>query len=230
MDATVGSASQPFKGLIDGAYHTIDGSTTTMIGYADGAEIKNIVMDNVAISGSGNTGAIVNEARGDTRIYNCGTLGGSVSGSGAVGGLVGHIASGSTVRVVNCYNYATISGGSYAAGIVGRNEGTPGNVRIAMCMMYGDISSGTNRSPVYGGNHTSNSQSCTEYNYYRSRADITYTAYNDQLAIGKDEYLTRFPFYRHILNTHRELAAYFLFASNGSTQAPSSDEVDKIGH
>ena len=230
VDATVGSASQPFKGLIDGAYHTIDGSTMPLIGYADGAEIKNIVMDNVAISGSGNTGAIVNEARGDTRIYNCGTLGGSVSGSGAVGGLVGHIASGSTVRVVNCYNYATISGGSYAAGIVGRNEGTPGNVRIAMCMMYGDISSGTNRSPVYGGNHTSNSQNFTEYNYYRSRANITYTAYNDQLAIGKDEYLTRFPFYRHILNTHRELAAYFLFATNGSTQAPSSNEVDKIGH
>ena len=91
-------------------------------------------------------------------------------------------------------------------------------------MMYGNMTTGENRSPVYAGNHASNFQSLTEYNFWRSKANLTYTAYNDQLAIDKDEYLTRFPFYRHILNTHRELASYFLFGDY------SENHVDEIGH
>ena len=174
-------------------------------------------------------------ATGNTKVYNCGVLAttaSTVQGTRYVGGLVGTIGSGSNVRVVNCYNYATVSGGTYAAGIVGRNQGTVSGtttvdatgVRIAMCMMYGDMTTGTNRSPVYGGNHTNNVQKLTEYNYYRSRADLTYTAYNDQLAIDKDAFLTRFPFYRHILNTHREMAAYFLFGDH------TDAHVAEIGH
>ena len=191
--------------------------------------VKNLILDNVSISGSGNVGAICNEADGSTRIYNCGILSGSVSGSNYVGGLVGHIAADSKVRVVNCYNYATISGGSTKAGIVGQNDGTVGDVRIALCMMYGDMPGGT--SPVYAGNHTSNAGNFTEYNFWRSRADISYTVYNDQLAIDKDDYLTRFPFYRHILNTHRELAAYFLFGTTGQGVGDITPaQISEIGH
>lgn len=98
------------------------------------------------------------------------------------------------------------------------------SVHVTNCMMYGDITAGTNRSPVYCGNHRSNVRDYTEYNFYRSKANLTYTAYNDQLAIDKDEYLTRFPFYRHIQNTHRELTSFFLF--NDRTTA----HVSEIGH
>lgn len=227
-----------FTGTLDGDYHTITGLTQPLFTTLNGATVKNLRIDNVTINRTGNNadaGAICITAQGNTKIYNCGVLAttaSSVSGTRYVGGLVGTIASGN-VRVVNCYNYATVSGGTYAAGIVGRNEGTISGtttvnttgVRITNCMMYGDLTAGTNRSPVYCGNHTNNVQKLTEYNYYRSRANLTYTAYNDQLAIDKDVYLTRFPFYRHIQNTHREMAAYFLFGAQ-----PTAAQIAEIGH
>lgn len=232
VDTTIGTSSDPFTGTFDGAYTSFSLSSS-LFGYVDGATVKNVRVSSASVSGTGHKGAIVNEATGNAHIYNCGVLAGSVTSSNAAaGGLVGHIASGSSVRVVNCYNYATISGSTHAAGIVGWNEGTVDGtttvsgtgVRIANCMMYGDITSGTVISPVYCGNHTNNQQKLTEYNFYRSRANLTYTAYNDQLAIGSDENLYRFPFYRHILNTHRELAAYFLFADH------TDEHVLEIGH
>lgn len=230
-DATIGTSSAPFTGTFDGAYTSFSLSRS-LFDYVDGATIKNVCVSSATVSGTGNKGVLVNEATGASRIYNCGVLAGTVTSSDkAAGGLVGHIASGSSVRVVNCYNYASVSGSTHAAGIVGWNEGTVGDVRIALCMMYGDMMTGTNRSPVYGGNHTSNVKNYTEYNFWRSKANLTYTAYNDQLAIDKDDYLTRFPFYRHILNTHRELAAFFLFGESGETVNDiTAAEIAEIGH
>ncbi len=237
IDASSFTGNITFTGTLDGRYHTISGLTRPLFTTVNGGTVKNVILDKVTISGIANAGAICGTAQGNAKIYNCGVLSSdgtsSVSGTTNAGGLVGTIASGSNVRVVNCYNYATVGGGTYAAGIVGRNQGTVSGtttvnatgVRITNCMMYGDMTAGTNRSPVYGGNHTNNVQQLHEYNYYRSRANLTYTAYNDQLAIDKDEYLTRFPFYRHIQNTHRELAAYFLFGAE-----PSAAQVDEIGH
>ena len=105
-------------------------------------------------------------------------------------------------------------------------------MRIAMCMMYGNVTGATTISPVYTGNHVNNVKNFTEYNYYLYSTEkdalgnriekIPYTAYNDQLAIDNEDYLTRFPFYRHILNTHRELASYFLFGDYS--------HVSEIGH
>lgn len=231
-DFTVGptdAITTAFTGTFDGGYHVISSLGKPLFNSINGGTVKNVVLNpNGTVNGNG---AICNEAAGATKIYNCGVLPGTISGSGNVGGLVGHIASGSSVRVINCYNYATVSGGTTMAGIVGNNEGTVGAVRIAMCMMYGNMSGGT--SPVYAGNHTSNASNFTEYNYWRSKANLTYTTYNDQLAIDKDDYLTRFPFYRHILNTHRELAAYFLFAANtteGSVSAITDNQISEIGH
>lgn len=233
-DITTGSGTgiDNFSGMLDGDYHTISGLRSPLFGRVSGAVVKNLKIDKVNISNGTDNGAIASVSAGDTRIYNCGVLSSdgtsTISGSGAVGGLLGLITDqdpDNTTRVVNCYNYATIHGGTYAAGIVGRNMCNVGNVRIALCMMYGDIKSGSKRSPVYGGVHVSNVQNFTEYNYYRSKADLTYTDYNDQLAIDKDEFLTRFPFYRHILNTHRQMAAYFLFDN-------ITDEslIGEIGH
>ena len=220
IDASSLTALGTFTGTFDGGFHKISGLSHALFSTVNGGTIKNVVLDEVSIGSGTNVGAICNEADGAARIYNCGILRGEVSGSDNVGGLVGLIKSGSEVRVVNCYSYAKVSGGTTKAGIVGKNEGSVGQVRIANCMMYGDMPSGT--SPVYAGNHTSNVQNFTEYNFYRSKANLAYDTYNDQLAIDKDEYLTRFPFYRHIQNTHRELAGYFLFDNYLHT--------DEIGH
>ena len=223
---------EPFTGVFEvdadanGNFYTITGLSHPLFNTINGGVVKNVILSEVDVKGNG---AICSEASGATKIYNCGVLSGIVIGSGNVGGLVGHITSDSSVRVVNCYNFATVSGGGTMAGIVGNNEGTVGDVRIAMCMMYGDMSGGT--SPVYAGNHDSNVSNFTEYNYWRSKASLTYTTYNDQLAIDKDDYLTRFPFYRHILNSHRELAAFFLFGeSDEEVSDITADEVAEIGH
>ena len=219
--------SSEFRGKLDGDFHTIKGLRTSLFTSLNNAVVKNILFDEVSIDNQeddADAGAICVEADGGTLIYNCGVLGGSINGTRNVGGLVGVVKSGSSVRVVNCFNYANVSGGSYAAGIVGKNEGTVGDVRIALCMMYGNVTNATNISPVYGGNHTPSEKNFTEYNYWRYRSGMNYTVYNDQLAIDKDEYLTRFPFYRHILNTHRELASYFLFGDY------EENHVSEIGH
>ena len=244
------SSISGFTGVFDGGYYTISGLNKPLFTNLNGGTVKNVKFSGVNVTSGTNVGAICDEADGATKIFNCGVLSGSVSGTNA-GGLVGHIKSGSNVRVVNCYNYGDVSGTNYAAGIVGWNEGTVGPVRIALCMMYGTVSDATTISPVYAGNHTSNAQNFTEYNYYLYSIEkdatgqrivrIPYTkasgtipsAYNDQLAIDKEEYLTRFPFYRHILNTHRELAAYFLFANNtteGNVSDITAEQVDEIGH
>lgn len=229
-----------FSGTLDGQFLPIQGVNKPMFESLDGATIKNLILDNVTISGSGNVGAIAREAAGNSRIYNCGItdFGSSVSatGSGAVGGLIGVI-SGNT-RVINCYSYASVSGGDYTGGIVGNNSGTASSgasgTRIANCVMYGTLSgSATHRSPVYAGNHTTNVKNYTEYNYFRSVSnpdpEERFTDYNDQLAIDTDDYLTRFPFYRHILNNHHELAAHFLF---GTTSVSDLEEwqIDEVGH
>ena len=236
--APIGTAEAPFRGQIDGCYHAFALNGHALVGVAEDAIIKNVVVSSVTYSGSGNVGAIVNTAKGGTKIYNCGIQAGSVSGGTNTGGLVGLIQSGSSVRVVNCYNFANVSGSSYAAGIVGKNEGTVasdgtvGNVRIALCMMYGNVTGATNISPVYGGNHVVNVLNFTEYNYWRYRSGLQYTALNDQLPIEEDEYLKRFPFFRHILNSHRELAAFFLFGgvSCNDMAEIADDDIAEIGH
>lgn len=241
-NATIGTAETPFRGAIDGGYHSFTLSHA-LIGVAQDAIIKNVVVSSATVSGSGNVGALVNTAKGSTKIYNCGVQGGSVSGGTNTGGLVGLIEVGSSVRVVNCYNFADVSGSDFAAGIVGKNEGSVGTVpfngsvgkvRIALCMMYGNVTGATNISPVYGGNHQDNIQKFTEYNYWRYRSGMVYSegAYNDQMAIERDDFLTRFQFYTHILNTHREMAAFFLFGGEASTSVSSINEnqIKEIGH
>ena len=236
--APIGTANEPFQGQIDGNYVPFSLNGHALVGVAEDAVIKNIVVSSVSYSGSGNVGAIINTAKGSTKVYNCGVQGGNVSGGTNTGGLVGLIEEGSSVRVVNCYNFANVSGSGYAAGIVGKNEGTVssdgtvGNVRIALCMMYGNVTGATHISPVYCGNHEDNVSKFTEYNYWRYRSGLQYTALNDQLPIDEDEYLTRFPFFRHILNSHREMAAFFLFGGSMCNDVDdiTDDDIAEIGH
>ena len=163
-NSSIGTAAKPFTGIIDGKLNIINGQTAPLIDYADGATVRNVIMKNVAISTSGNAGAIANVVMGTSgdvaSIYNCGILSGSVSGSDNVGGIVGLLGSTSDnkkcyARVINCYSYATVAGGNNVGGIVGYNtyKSKASDIRtmVMNCMFYGDITSGTNVSPVYGG-------------------------------------------------------------------------------
>ena len=230
--ASIGTSGNPFRGTIDGRMNILSGLSHPLVAYANGALIKNVILEEVSINESGNTGAIASNAAGTTRIYNCGILEGTVRGTGYTGGLVGLLDG--TSRVVNCYSYADITGGTDVGGIVGYNNATTTagsiNTMVMNCMFYGDITGGTTVSPVYGGkniaNLTHNSDRTQDglntFNYYAyerlKTKDIN--TYNSALAV-EDKYLTRFEYYRLLLNSNKKLAAFYAtgFADNANEMA-----------
>ena len=201
--------------------------------------VKNLVLESVSISSgdaSGNTGAIACKANEAARIYNVGILSGSVGGSGNTGGLVGLLEG--TARVINCYSYANITGGTNVAGIVGNNNyaSKMSDVRtmVVNCMFYGEITGNTIK-PVYGGKTLSNkgATGINNYNYFRGSAAFnTETTFSSSDAYycswpASEEYLTRFEYYRSILNSNRQLCTWWVNGTNGTT--PTDEDVKKVG-
>ena len=236
----VSSSLGEFKGTLDGGLHKIIGSSAPLFASTDGAIIRNIIFEDVNISsedGDGDAGAVTSKAKGATRIYNCGILptsverddkgnitgfyGSSVSGTRYVGGLVGFLDG--TSRVINCYSYANVSGGSHVGGIVGYNNvaTTATNLKtmVMNCMFYGEVS-GSSIAPIYNGEIITNvgeNTGVSNYNYFRLESSyIQNTAitkvYNCALG-AETRFLQRFEFFRHVLNSHRELAAWWATGS-----------------
>ena len=208
----------------DGTFPVITGLTKPLFTTATGATISNIILDNVEISQSGIVGAIAGTANGATRIYNCGILSGSVGSTGSAssdngtdccGGLVGLLDG--TARVINSYSYATITGGNRVGGIVGYNnyasKASDIKTMVMNCMFYGDITGGKKVSPVYGGKNINNLNSggLNTFNYYAFDKLKTKSIdfYNCALAV-EERYLTRFEIYRQLLNSNKQLAAYYI--------------------
>lgn len=216
-----------FSGTLDGQYHTISGLNAPLFATASNATIKNIMMDNVSISAPENAGAIASTASGTTRIYNCGVLATSESnicGNNNVGSIVGELQG--NARVINCYSFANITSGTTVGGIVGNNAvtytaGTPKTL-VMNCAYYGEMSGGTYKYPIFGGYNITNNQGENTYNFFRYDENTTYAGYNAAQAVFKDEYLDRFGFYQRILNSHRELAAYYAF-----NDVNKADEIGK---
>ena len=238
----IGTTEHPFKGTIDGQLKTINGVGHSLVGYAENATIKNVILDNVSISSGTNVGAICNEATGTTRIYNCGVLAtnstvktdengythitncsSSISGSGYVGGIVGLLDG--SARVINCFSYANITGGSYVGGIVGYNnvatKSNDLNTMVMNCMFYGDITGGSNKAPIYNGTIITNDgddNGVNNFNYFWSGASYVgnrdIDVYNCALS-AETRFLQRFEFFRPLLNSNRELAAWWVKGNDG---------------
>lgn len=188
--------------------------------------VKNLVLEDVDISQSGKVGSIACTANGAARIYNVGILSGSVGSTGTstdddssadcCGGLVGELDG--TARVINCYSYATITDGNYVGGIVGYNKvATASNnlgTMVFACMFYGDIKDDSRvKAPIYNGTNIVNKDAngVSNFNYFRLEAPYvkpTGVTYNCALG-AEDRFLKRFEFYRHLLNSHRELAGWW---------------------
>ena len=227
---SIGTKDNPFKGTIEGQIDHSFSVTAPFIAYAEDATIKNVIVDisgNGISSGSstvkiGNTdktalGAICNYATGNTRIYNCGINSGSVGTTADyVGGIVGLLDG--YARVINCYSYADITGGTYVGGIVGYNNylSTANNLRtmVMNCMFYGNISGGSDKAPIYNGSIISNAGETGLGNYNYFLADQPYVqnnqinTYNCAL-MAETRFLQRFEFFRLLLNSHLELAAWY---------------------
>ena len=228
----IGTSSNPFKGTIDGQLVTITGTwNKPLFDYVEDATIKNVIIGNASINiatTNTNVGAIAGNAKGATRVYNCGILDGSVRGTGNTGGLVGFLDG--TARVINCYSYAPIAGGTTVGGIVGYNNVASKQSNIATmvmnCMFYGDITGGSTVSPVYGGQNINNSNSggLTTFNYYayEKLRSKTIADANFKCALAmEDKYLTRIEFYRLLLNSNKKLAA--IYASTSTVTVSPTD-------
>ena len=239
-----------FSGTFDGDGYTISGLGHALFNTINGGVVKNVIMDNVSISGNsnGNAGAICCEATGDTRIYNCGVLASSstvtkdedgydkitlcsssISGTNYAGSIVGLLDG--SARVINCFSYANVSGGT-VGGIVGYNNvattATDLNTMVMNCMFYGEVS-GSSIAPIYNGEIITNdgdANGVNNFNYFRLESsyieNTTITkVYNCALG-AETRFLQRFEFFRHLLNSNRELAAWW---ATGSTD--NKDEMMK---
>ena len=175
-----------------------------------------------------------------------GFTGNSITGSKGVGSIVGKIEG--TTHVINCFSYATLTGGndndSYVAGIVGnntvssttKNYSTPATSElktvVVNCMFYGEIEDGKNVAPVFGNKSISNADAngINLYDYFResSSFDNGFTKIDQYKCCwpAKEEYLTRFEYYRSILNANRQLCTYWVTDKGGTTQ--TDDDVALI--
>ena len=243
--SNVTTITTPFSGILEAAIdnnthrpYTISGVDHPIFTTLNGGTVKNLTLNNVNITGSGNTGSICNEATGASRIYNCGVLAtnstvdtdkngytiitscsSTISGSGYVGGIVGLLDG--TSRVINCFSYANITGGSSVGGIVGyNNQATTSaadnqKTMVMNCMFYGDITGGSSKAPIYNGEIITNdgdANGVNNFNYFWSGASYVQgqhiDVYNCALA-AETRFLQRFEFFRHLLNSNRELAAWW---------------------
>lgn len=239
-----GIITATFTGIFDGGLHTISGLSNPLFPIVYNGTVKNVILKSVEIEQEGPVGAIASVAMGYSRIYNCGILPTSNQYAAAnedshvkstngdnsyCGGIVGWLKDDS--RVINCFSYANITGGTDVAGIVGHNEiasttevtdNKYANLRTAVvnCMFYGNITSGSNRYPVYGGAKIVNNTATgiNNYDFYRADASLgTLADYNCSWP-AKEDYLTKYEFYRNLLNSNRELCGWWV----GAPSAPST--------
>lgn len=234
FSGTLDGGGFTITGLTSPLFETIDGGTVRNL------MMDNITVSSG--DGNGNTGAIACEAKGTARIYNCGILAtestvttdkdgythiatnsSTVSGTNYVGGLVGLLDG--EARVINCFSYADIMGGEYVGGIVGYNNvaTTSANLKtmVMNCMFYGDFDNNTtNRAPIYNGQIITNrgdQSGVSNFNYFWGDANYVknqqINTYHCAL-MAETRFLQRFEFFRHLLNSHRELAAWW---ATGST-------------
>ncbi len=117
-----------FTGVFDGGGHSIRNLAINLptqrcvglFGYVEGASavIKNVIVENGAVTGFRNVGALVGYINGG-KLTNCSTSG-TVSGSDHyIGGLAGYARYGT---VTSCCSTASVSGSSSVGGLIGQSH------------------------------------------------------------------------------------------------------------
>jgi len=132
----------PFTGVFDGSGHTISNFNYTVIedskiglfGYINSpnAQIKDLELidPNIDAGVGDEVGSLVGCVEYGT-VANCYVEGGSVSGNGTVGGLVGSNYAG---EIFQCHATSSVSGYSRVGGLAGENNGT-----ITSCYSSADV-------------------------------------------------------------------------------------------
>ena len=143
------SSTMPvFKGTFDGNGHIITNMRITsgnryvgLIGYASGATIKNVGIENSMVIGREKVAALAGSVRGASKITDCYSKA-NVSGTTAIGSIVGMIG-GSGSSVLGCYNTGEVMAtNQVAAGIAGYLASDATKTKIQNCYNIGTGSAG----------------------------------------------------------------------------------------
>ena len=124
----IGSPSKKFTATFDGNGHVVSNlyiyrpndNNQGLFGWASNADIKNVGLENVDVTGDCNVGGLVGNGS-NSIISNCYATG-DVVGGGWVGGLVGE---GSSSTISNCYATGSVTGTrtySNVGGLVGYGQ------------------------------------------------------------------------------------------------------------
>lgn len=214
------------------------GPVGAICGTADGlTRIYNCGVLSGIVSGSTYVGGIVGQLSDNARVINCYSFA-EVRGGTVAAGIVGCI----PTKV----STATINNESIDIAIDQSHVTTA--PMVMNCMFYGDITSGTKKYPVYGGSMIRNdgTGSVNGYNYYRQNIyDKAEKDYIDNVTFDDDysnvnkynrswpaeeQYLTRFEYYRSILNSNRRLCTWWVGGSTaGEGKAPNDSDVEAVG-
>ena len=224
--ATVKNVILDDVSISSGTSFTVSGDDKTAIGAIACVAKETTRIYNCGILAT--TSTVKTDDDGYTEITSCSS---SVGGTADyVGGLVGFLDGSS--RVINCFSYAEIKNGSSVGGIVGwNNVATNANsedddhylkTMVMNCMFYGDITGGSSKAPIYNGEIITNdgdANGVNNFNYFWAGASyvqnkqIDPEKYNCALS-AETRFLQRFEFFRHLLNSNRELAAWWATGSN----------------
>ena len=158
----VGTNADRFKGTFDGNGFTISNLTINepsydkhgLFGYADGATIRNVALENVNVKGNQYMGGLVGCA-GNTKIENC-TSTGTVTGCSDVGGLVGAAYGNTTIE--NSSSSGSVTGRSNIGGLVGENTD---NSTITNCSASVEVTGNNYTGGLVGYVNASTIENCT---------------------------------------------------------------------
>ena len=197
------------------------------------------------INGSGNVGGIVGQIAGNARVINCYSFA-EVKGGAMAAGIVGCISTNVGTATINLGTKDNPDNKTVEIAIKQSKVTTA--PMVMNCMFYGDITSGSKKYPVYGGSMIRNdgSGSVNGYNYYRQNTydkvkkkyiddvsfDNNYENYLDYNVSwpAEEQHLTRFEYYRSILNSNRRLCTWWVYGSTGGEgKAPTDVDVNNAG-
>lgn len=136
----VGTPSAPFKGILDGNNHIINGlwinrpntDYVGMFGYTSGGIIKNLTIAGNIVEGKDYTGFISGYSTG-TFIGNC-TISGVIKGVTYVGGVIGG-SNAITLHIIN--SSVEVEGYNYIGGVIGQSYGQGSGTSENSAPIYG---------------------------------------------------------------------------------------------
>ncbi|MBB6671878.1 Ig-like domain-containing protein [Cohnella nanjingensis] len=151
-----GKRGAEFTGSFDGNGYTITGLKVNkpsdqyvgFFGRIKDATLKNIVLTNVSVNGSGYTGGLAGATENST-IENCSVSGNVSSTDKVVGGLVGYNGG----KIVGSFSTGTVTGNHHVGGLVGELHTDPdiGPASIESSYSLSDVSSSLNTDGNYIG-------------------------------------------------------------------------------